>query len=248
MTEALDNMKLDRGIEQVMNAIRAGNRYLEKTAPWALAKQGDTKRLGTVMHTAAEALRICSGLLHPLMPGKMNELREALGYSPEEAGNINIAELKEWGKLKPGMKLKDTAGLFQRIQMEKSKEAPKKAEQKKKEAPKKEKEVGLITIDQFFETQLKTAKVLEADKVEGADKLLKLQIEIGEEKRQLIAGIAEFYKPEEVIGKTIVVVANLQPAKIRGVESQGMLLAAKKGKKLQLVTVDGEIPSGASVG
>lgn len=248
MTDALDQMKLDRGIEQVMNAIRAGNRYLEKSAPWTLAKQGDAKRLGTVMHTAAEALRICSGLLHPLMPGKMNELREALGYSPEEAGNIKISELKGWGGLKAGMKVKDTDGLFRRIKIDAPEENKKKPEKKKKEAPKKEKEVGLITIDQFFETQLKTAKVLQAEKVEGADKLLKLQIEIGEEKRQLIAGIAEFYKPEEVIGKTIVVVANLQPAKIRGVESQGMLLAAKKGKDLKLVTVDGDIPSGASVG
>ena len=107
---------------------------------------------------------------------------------------------------------------------------------------------NLVTIDDFFKTQLKTAKVLEAEKVEGADKLLKLKIQVGEETRQLVAGIALYYKPEEIIGKNIVIVANLVPAKIRGIESQGMLLAAKIGKDLKLITTDGEIASGASVG
>ena len=87
-----------------------------------------------------------------------------------------------------------------------------------------------------------------AEKVEGADKLLKLQIEVGEETRQLVAGVAQFYTPEEIIGKTIVIVANLKPAKIRGIESQGMLLAAKKGKELKLVTIDGDMPSGVEIG
>ena len=95
---------------------------------------------------------------------------------------------------------------------------------------------GLVTIDQFFQTKLKTAKVLTAEKVEGADKLLKLQIEVGNETRQLVAGVAPFYSPEAIIGKTIIIVANLKPAKIRGIESQGMLLAAKDGKNLKLVT------------
>lgn len=94
---------------------------------------------------------------------------------------------------------------------------------------------------------LKTAVVVEAEKIDGADKLLKLQVDLGEEKRQLVAGIALHYKPEELIGKTIVVVANLKPAKLRGVESQGMLLAASMGKNLRLVTVEGDIGAGADV-
>ena len=105
-----------------------------------------------------------------------------------------------------------------------------------------------ITIDEFFKTQLKTAKVLTAEKVEGADKLLKLSIEVGTEIRQLVAGVAQFYTPEEIVGKTIVIVANLKPAKIRGIESQGMLLAAKDGGNLKLVTIDGDMPSGISIG
>ena len=108
--------------------------------------------------------------------------------------------------------------------------------------------VDLISIDDFSKTQLRTARVLAAERVEGANKLLKLQIEIGTERRQLVAGIAEYYAPETIIGRTIIVVANLKPAKIRKIESQGMLLAAKSGKELKLLTVDGEIASGATVG
>jgi methionyl-tRNA synthetase len=107
---------------------------------------------------------------------------------------------------------------------------------------------GLITIDDFFRARLKTAKVLEAEKIEGADKLLKLRVEVGDEIRQIVAGIALFYKPEELVGKMIVVVSNLKPAKIRGVESNGMLLAAKSTERLTLITLDADVPSGLPVG
>ncbi|MCK5676530.1 MAG: methionine--tRNA ligase subunit beta, partial [Verrucomicrobia bacterium] len=106
---------------------------------------------------------------------------------------------------------------------------------------------GLITFDQVMDVKLKTAVVLEAEKIEGADKLLKLQVDLGEEKRQLVAGIALHYAPEELVGKTIVVVANLKPAKLRGVKSEGMLLAASIGDTLKLVTVEGDLGPGASV-
>ena len=253
--ETVENMKLDRGLESIMNAVRTGNRYMEKTAPWTLAKNGETEKLGTVLYTAAEALRIISGLLAPVMPAKMAELRKVLGLDFEET----LESLSVWGKLKPGTKMSDLEALFMRIVKEEEKKpeaaAPKKSQpaEKKKEEKKMEKQPetaieGVITIDDFFKAQLRTAKILAAEKVEGADKLLKLQIEIGEEKRQIVAGIALFYKPEDIIGRTIIVVANLKPAQIRGIESRGMLLAAKHGKELKLVTVDGEIASGASVG
>ena len=111
----------------------------------------------------------------------------------------------------------------------------------------KEKKKNMITIDDFKKVELKTAKVLTAEKVEGADKLLKMQIQVGEETRQLVAGIAQQYTPEELPGKTIIIVANLQPAKIRGVESQGMLLAAIDGDDLALITPDKAIKDGKSV-
>jgi len=123
----------------------------------------------------------------------------------------------------------------------------KQKEKKKMEKSEKE-ETGLISIDEFFKAKLKTAKVLEAEKVEGADRLLKLKIDLGDERRQIVAGIAQFRSPEEMTGKTIVVVSNLKPAKIRGIESNGMLLAAKTSDRLELITVDGEIGTGAEVG
>ena len=124
---------------------------------------------------------------------------------------------------------------------------PPKAE-KSAPAPKAEAAVpGVITIEDFAKLQLRTAKVLEAERIEGADKLLKLQIDVGGEKRQLVAGIAKHYAPEQVVGKTIIVIANLKPAKLRGVESQGMLLAAFSGDELKLLTTDGELPSGSAI-
>jgi len=241
MKSAVPGMKLNSGIEEVMNAVRAGNRYIEKTAPWTLAKSGDTERLGTVMYTAAEALRFVSVLLYPIMPSKMTELRKALGINTPE---VNMKELEKWGGLVPGSKMNDSGSLFQRICI--TEKAPETAPQSQAQTP--DSDAGLVSIDDFFKTQLKTAKVVHAEKIDGADKLLKLQIDIGGEKRQIVAGVAQYYTPEEIIGKTIVVVANLKSAKIRGIDSQGMLLAAKKGKGLKLITVDGEIDSGSSVG
>ena len=149
-----------------------------------------------------------------------------------------------------GCTMQDSDPLFPRLQEEVA-PAPAPAPKAEKKAEKKapaENVVDLISIDDFFKTQLKTAKILEAEKIEGADKLLKLKIEVGSEIRPLVAGIALYYKPEELIGKTIVIVANLKPAKIRGVESCGMLLAAKNGNTLKLITTDGEMPSGVSIG
>ena len=242
MEPAITGMKLDRGLEQIMNAIRAANRFMEKTAPWKLAKEKNTDRLNTVLYTAAESLRIISGLLYPVMPGKMCEIRKAIGL-PETG--IEIFELKTWGKLSPGLKVSDIGSLFPRIEVDKT-DTAKPAKSAETVAVAAEE---MIAIDDFGKIKLKTAKVLEAEKVEGADKLLRLQIEVGGQKRQLVAGIAQFYKPEEVVGRTIVIVANLKPAKIRGIESCGMLLSAKDGKTLKLIAVDGgEFPSGSSVG
>ena len=108
-------------------------------------------------------------------------------------------------------------------------------------------EDGLIDIEDFARVKLAVAEVLEASRVEGADRLLQLKVKVGEEERPLVAGIAEHYEPEALVGKRIIIVKNLKPAKIRGIESRGMLLAAKKGKKLVLLTTDGEIPSGAGI-
>lgn len=250
MSESLKTMKLDSGIAAVLNAVRAGNRYMEKCAPWVLAKEGKTERLHTVLYCSAELLRQVAVLLEPVMPEKMAQLGCILGYAPGELGSIS--ELGTKASDIAGRIMTDTEPLFPRILVEdkacaKEAAAPKKEKQEKK-AAKEEKPVNLISIDDFFKAELKTAKILSAEAVPEADKLLKLQIDVGGVPRQIVAGIAKSYTPESLIGRTIVIVANLQPAKIRGIESCGMLLAAKSGKDLKLVTVDGEIASGASVG
>ncbi|MBU8901681.1 MAG: methionine--tRNA ligase subunit beta, partial [Victivallales bacterium] len=243
MEKALKTMRINQGLDHIMNAVRAGNRYMEQTAPWALAKKGETERLNTVLYCVAEALRKISILLDPVMPDKMTALRDALGIKKASEGHLDT--LKQDKNILSGLQMHDLDALFLRIKLEEAKEQKPEKKKEKKAEPLGE---GLISFDEFFNTQLKTAKVLEAEKVEGTDKLLKLQIQVGEEKRQLVAGVAQFYTPEDMVGKNIVIVANLKPAKIRGVESQGMLLAAKDGKDLKLITIDGDIPTGSSVG
>ena len=244
MESTLQGMRLDLGLGAVVNVVREANRYLERKQPWTLAKQADKQPLNTVLYHVAETLRIVSGLLYPVMPGKMAELRVALGIQ-EQAPDIN--SLKEWGLLKPGTKLGFMQPLFPRIMP-----AEKKADVAVVVAPKKVAKpepigVALVEYVDFQKIQLRVATILEAEKVAGADKLLKLQIDVGGEKRQLVAGIAQHYDPASLPGKTVVVVVNLKPAVIRGVESNGMLLAASIGKELKLVTIDGVISSGAVV-
>ncbi|MBD3297759.1 MAG: methionine--tRNA ligase [candidate division Zixibacteria bacterium] len=221
-----------------LNLSRAANRYMEQTAPWNLAKSGDTDRLGTVLATVVEAIRVSAVLLSPGIPNKARQILKALGFTKPE-DELSPDAIRGWDRCPGPFTLPES--IFPRldkaaIDLSGKKEEPKQVAE------------NVISIDQFFETQLRTAKVLEAEAVKGAKKLLKLQIEVGTENRQIVAGIAEHYKPEDLIGRTIVVVANLQPAKIRGVESNGMLLAASNGKTLRLVTADGEIPSGSKVG
>ena len=256
MRSAVENMKIDRGIDGVMNVVRAANRYMEKTAPWTLAKEGNMARLATVLYTTAETLRIVSGLLLPVMPCKMKEFRMKLGLPEEIAEKSDFAgRLAKWGTLEPGTQVQDTDALFPRIVIEEPM-AQLKAEGRKANPKAEEKKSGTVavgaetvTIDDFAKISLKTAKILEAEKVEGADKLLKLKISLGTETRQIVSGIAKYYTPEELVGKIIIVVANLKPAKIRGVESFGMLIAAKTGDTLKLATIDGgEFPDGIAVG
>ncbi len=229
--ELINALRVNEAIEETMQFIRGVNRYMEQQAPWKLVKS-DLAAAGRVLYTAAEALRIGALLLQPVMPNRTKTVLEILGA--ENTGST-------WGALKPGTVLRKHTPLFPRI------EVPKHVN-KKQTKTKPDTDVNVITYDEFKKIELRTAEVLAAEKVAGADRLLKLQIRVGEEQRQLVAGIAEYYRPEELIGKMIVIVANLKPAKIRGIESNGMLLAAKKGEKLTLVTVDkSSIESGAGI-
>ena len=250
---AVETFALHAGIAQVIEAVRATNRFLETQQPWTQARAADPGPLHATLYAAAESLRVCAGLLMPLMPGKMTELRAALGM--ENAMTVNPDELTKPEVLVSGVPVGAPGALFPRI------EAPELAAETKIEAPAAKAPAGkpaaapgtighpegILTYDDFAKVQLRTAKIMSAEAIEGAVKLLKLSVLMGDERRQIVAGIALYYKPEQLIGKTVVVVANLAPIKLRGVESQGMLLAASKGECLRLVTVDGDLSSGAVV-
>ena len=226
---------------------REGSGSKPRTAPWTLAKEGRTERLAAVLTAASRTLEIVSGLLFPIMPEKMTLLRQSLGLAPEDVARTDFASLLAFLQNNTPRKMIDMPPLFPRIQIEKPEEAPAAKPEKEKKLevkPKKNKEVivpeGMVSIDQFFKSQLRTAKVLTAEKIEKTDRLLHMTIDLGNgDVRSLVAGIALQYEPEEMIGKTIIVVANLMPAKICGYESCGMLLAAKSETSLKLVTVDG---------
>jgi methionyl-tRNA synthetase len=243
MEETLAAMRLDLGIGEVLAAVRACNKYLEQRAPWKQAKEEDKTPLYQTMYTAAEVLRVVSSLLFPVMPAKMRELRVTLGLGD---GDPDIAHAREWGVLVSGTEIGPPGILFPRHVEEKKPEP--KPEKKKPAKVEGVKDVSTIEYDDFAKVELKTAEILTAEKIPDAEKLLKLQIKVGDETRQLVAGIAKFYTPEELPGKKIVIVANLKPRKVFGVESQGMILAATLGENLRLITIDGEQESGARVG
>ncbi|HOD38430.1 MAG TPA: methionine--tRNA ligase subunit beta, partial [Candidatus Marinimicrobia bacterium] len=225
-------LKITEALDEIINYIRSINKYLEVRQPWHLIKS-DKTAAGTVLFTALEGLRLAATLLEPIMPQKIAELLNAL---PVDENKPPF----EWGRIKSGVTLGELPILFPRIDkiakpmIEPPSTPPQPAE-------------PLITIDDFAKIKLTTAKVLTAEKVPDATKLLKLTIDIGTEKRQIIAGIAEYYSPEQIIGKTIVVVTNLQPATIRGIKSEGMLLAAKKDGKLTLLSSLEPIEPGAKI-
>ncbi len=233
VNKLVSEMRINEAIEETMQFIRSVNRYMEQQAPWKLVKT-DKEAAGRVLMTAAEGIRLGAVLLEPVMPNRTEIVLNTLNTKNKTL---------QWDGLISGSELKKHSSLFPRIEIEKEvKEKTKtKSEEKKVE--------NVITFDDFLKVELKTAKVLEAEKVEGADRLLKLQIDVGGSSRQIVAGIAEFYTPDDLLEKMIVIATNLKPVKIRGIESNGMLLAAKKGKKLTLITVeDSEIGSGVSVG
>ncbi len=230
VNKLINGLKINEAIEEILQFIRSVNRYMELTAPWKLVKV-DKDKAGHVLYIAAESLRKASILLNPVMPNRTEIVFDIFGitdFDPSVTGIISGTELKQHDALFPRIDLSKPAwpeASQQEIKME-----------------------NVITIDDFAKVQLKTAEVIAAEKVEGADRLLKLQIKIGEEQRQIVAGIALYYQPEDLVGKIIVVVYNLQPARLRGIESQGMLLAAKKGKGMTLLTIDDiSLGSGASI-
>lgn len=260
--DLLDKLQFSTALTEIWKAISRTNKYIDETMPWVLAKdEANTPRLARVMYNLAESLRIIAILIEPFMPETPSKIFTQLGI--EDKGVVEWYKAKEWGLYPSGAKIQKGDVIFPRIdlkkeleEIEKMSEAAKPQESAKpqKEAAaqtaevKDETNANLITIDDFSKVDLRVAKVLEAEKVEKADKLLKMKLQVGEETRQVVSGIAKYYTPEEMVGKTLILVANLKPAKLRGIESQGMILAASNENGLSLVTIDKDLGSGAHVG
>ena len=236
----IDRMKIHSALEDVNSAIRAANRYIETTQPWVLAKEGNREILGTVLFTATQLLAKAGILLYPVMPQKCSSLLNTIGFS----GEISIETASADVVVDAGSKIEKPEALFPRIDLKKARAS---LGLSVKPPQKSEKAEGIITVDEFFRSQLVVGEVISAEYAPNADKLLLLEVDIGTGKRQLVAGLAKWYKPEELRGKKIVIISNLKPAKIRGYESQGMLLAADDGKTVSVLTVDKDVPAGSKV-
>lgn len=236
----------EKALLEIWQVIRLANQYIEKAAPWLLAKDSEKKeRLQTVLFYTTEAIRIVSCLITPFMPDAAMEMARQLGLS-DESEKKNLHERCTWGKLPAGLPVAKGKSLFPRIQTKKKTDAQQnKPITKKTASPAPIK--PLVTIDDFAKLDLRVGIVRVAEKIEKAKKLLLLQVDIGNEKRQIVAGIATKYAPEDLIGKEVIIIANLQPATIMGIESQGMLLAAGGKKVLALATFQEEVPPGATI-
>ncbi len=257
--KAFDRFEFSKGLEAVWGLISAVDKFIVQQAPWKLAKQPDAQQqLDTTLYTAAEALRIAAALLYPVLPQSTPKIWAQLGM-PEPIDSQRFADLR-WGQLPAGQKIGEVAAIFPRIELKDAVDKMREleviatAEQNillgKKPEPEPEPsvpETPKIAIDDFSKVELRVGLVLSAEPVKGADKLLHLKVDLGEaEPRTIVAGIAEAYKPEQLINRKVVIVANLQPRKMRGLISNGMIVAASvEGGKPVLAGFHEDIPVGA---
>lgn len=236
----MDKLQFSNALAEIWKLIGRANKYIDETMPWVLAKDESKKgRLKTVLYNLVESLRFVAVLITPFMPNTPIKIYEQLGIGDD----LRTWDSLKFGLLKSGTKVKRGENIFPRIDVEKE---LKEAEKTSNKVEAKE-ETNYIKIDDFAKIDLRVAEVLEAEKVEGADKLLKLKLKVGDEVRQVVSGLALHYKIEELVGKKLVLVANLEPKKLRGIESYGMILAASNEGKLTVVTLDKDIESGAKV-
>jgi methionyl-tRNA synthetase len=231
-----DRYEFSRALETIWGLVAEVNKYIVENEPWALAGDPAKRaRLATVLYTCAESVRVVAALACPVMPHAAQTLWDQLGLRGE-VGRVSLDELA-WGQLASGTVIGTPEAIFPRVKKD---EALEKIEAIEEEieaqaagrpapvahARGKEAKSNVITIEDFAKVEMKVGEVKAAEKVAGADKLLKIQVDVGDEVRQVVAGIAEVYKPEELIGRKVIVVTNLQPRKLRGVESNGMIVAA----------------------
>lgn len=248
--ECIGRYSCSDALEKIFEFVSYSNKYIDLTKPWVLNKEGDSKRLQTVIYDLLEGIRIIASELLAFIPTKAGEILEDLGSEkPQSLEGIRFGQTETFTvgegrvlymRLDLNKELKELCE--EEKQMEENKQKEKKEETVCEECAKKE-----ITIDQFFDTQLCVAEVVACEKVEKADKLLKLKVKVGEQTRTVVSGIAKSYTPEEMVGKQVVLVANLKPAKLRGIVSEGMVLCATDGDKVVLVSPERKVESGSEV-
>ncbi|MDU9047351.1 MAG: methionine--tRNA ligase [Candidatus Electrothrix sp. Rat3] len=265
-TTAMNAFEFHKALQSIWEVIGMLNRFIVTNAPWELAKEPEQAgRLNTVLYFLADSLRLLALVLRPVMPSAAEKMAVALGMEKELAA-ATLEQEGCWGRMQAGTVLHQGEALFPRLAKKKKqqpqaqpqenqeKEQEKKGKAKKKEAASDTADgdmEGLITFEQFGDVELRVAEIVTAEKIKKANKLLKLTVKAPEE-RTLVAGIAKHYSPEELIGKKVIIVANLKPAKLMGITSQGMVLAAKEidadgNERLVLSTVAGDIAPGSRV-
>ncbi|WP_199620128.1 methionine--tRNA ligase [Paenibacillus alkalitolerans] len=260
--EAMEGMEFSVALTAVWQLISRTNKYIDETQPWMLVKdEGKREQLGSVMYHLAESLRIASVLLRPFLISTPGHIQSQLGLDMNDESVTGWTSLYDFGKLPAGTRVQKAEPMFPRLEAEAEvayivqamgggkevQAAGKPAAAESEPAGSRIEGVAEIGIDDFMKVELRVAQVVAAEPVPKADKLLKLQLDLGGERRQVVSGIAKYYTPDQLIGKKLICVTNLKPVKLRGELSQGMILAASAGELLTLATVEGDIPNGAKV-
>ena len=235
----MNEYQFSEALKEIWKFISRMNKYIDECEPWKLAKDEDSKdRLSTVMYNLVEGLYKIAALISPFMPDTAQKMLNQLGLEVD-AEKMKLEDVKAWGAYPVGGKLNAAEPIFPRVEFE--------------EEPKKEYNENLtienpITIDDFSKVEIKVVEIIKASKIEGADKLLKFIVNTGKEKRQIVSGIAKWYPNEqELVGKKVMAVLNLEPVTLRGELSQGMLLTTTEKKKTKLVIIDNEVKLGTTI-
>ena len=248
----MDGYRIADAIDSVIEMLSRANKYIDETTPWTLAKDESQKdRLATVLYNLLEAIRWGATMLYPIIPDTAAEILEKLSAGEVDFESIGTEE--KFGGVKVGTVLGDSRVMFARIdeakmlaEIEAEREAARLAEEKANAKPEKPEGCALIGIEDFMGVELRTAKVIACEKVPKAKKLLCMQLDLGYEQRQVVSGIAAYYTPEQMIGKKVIIVANLKPAKLCGIESQGMILASGE-EDVRVVFLADDTPLGERV-
>jgi methionyl-tRNA synthetase len=255
MFDRVRELRVDLAVQCVMDGVVGVNHYIDRNKPWALAKAGDIKRLASVLYASLDSIRVISELLYPIMPGKMHLLRtKILGLGEREP----VIELGVESRLEPGKPLGDPVSLFPRVSSAAGAEEQKTEISQRAAARPKDFSVQQtpavpapvitqIAYEDFKKLRLQLALVIDVYRIEGSEKLYRLIVKTGHDTRQIVSGLAKHYSPDELRGKKIVLVSNLKPIEMFGVNSDGMLLAASDGEITRALTVDGDLSDGCPV-